>query len=1309
MRTRQLFPLALLFLLCFISEAKEPDRYYFRHLKVEDGLPSNQVSVIMKDDMGYMWLGTKKGLVRYDGSNMRIYTQPELRIKGRQDNYIKDLYQDPLGMIWIASDAAMYQYDPMMDTYTKFSMKAADGVNMDGEVTSILGNGDEIWVTVSSKGLFKYQIHDKTLVHYGYSDYFNETMSFQNVVIDRNGTFWIGDFGKGLLYSDDELRTIKPYLCPEDGSQPFKGDMVQALKIAQNDCLYVGSLLNGVREINITSKKMRDIVTTNDNGTPIQCRDIEVTRDDILLAGTESGLFRYSLRTESLVNMKSNNYDEYSLSDNAIYDIYFDDKDGIWVGSFFGGVDYTFPEMSNFQKYYPCTADGGLEARRIAVVKEDSQGRIWVGSSDNGLFCLNPQTGKFASYDIAPGFSNIQTICEVHGLLWVGSYANGIRIIDPSNGKVIRSFIKKDDGSELRDNSIFSIAETKDGKVLIATYFGIQIYDFKTDSFSILNEVDGCFIQKLFVDSKGNVWAGAYTDGIWFWDSTLNIWQRLLSSPDDTNSIPDDHIADIFEDEEHIIWIATSGGGICKYDPENRSLVTYDELSGFPNNNISAIGGLPDGHLWITSQSGLIDFNKAGENCSVYTVNDGLLSIHFSSKAISATRDGIIFIGTKEGLISFNPSEMRQHKRESNLHWTDMSLLGIPVRIGVDDSPLTKSLEYTGKIKLSYNQNSFGFKISTLDYMQPEDNPIEYRLKGLSKDWQLLDDKTGVSFSHVPPGHYTLEARFANADQASSSASKEIHIKRPFYASFPAYLSYIFLIALFILVYLRYRDRTMEIKKERELFQDKLNFFTHVAHEIRTPLTLINGPLEEIIRKAGQDDDTRNDLSIMKKNTDHLLDLTNQLLDYRRLTDTDMNLSFQKYDVTELLKSICSDFSTGFRTSGIQFSLILPEEGVFAEINVEAVSKIISNLMSNALKYANSRFSIEMKAVGDRLIVRAENDGSRIPESMREQIFKPFVRINEEDGELSKIGTGIGLVYSRALAEKHGGSLRVDENSVDTAFILDIPLSHGNMAGTPSVEAAENTDNSPAILLVEDNHDVIEFEEKVLSGAYLVLRAGNGQEALEILGNKAVSLIVSDIMMPVMNGLELCREVKENIKFSHIPVVLLTAKTSLESKIEGLELGADAYIEKPFSVDYLKACIRSILKNREKAFLKFAQSPFAEFGTVTISPKDDEFLKKIHALITERLSDPEFSLEDIERDMNMSHSSFYRKVKGTVGLAPNEFLRLERLKKAAELLKDGRHSISEVSYMVGFNSPSYFTKCFQKQFGKLPKDYSTIE
>ena len=800
-------------------------------------------------------------------------------------------------------------------------------------------------------------------------------------------------------------------------------------------------------------------------------------------------------------------------------------------------------------------------------------------------------------------------------------------------------------------------------------------------------------------------------------------------------SLPYDKVLSIFEDSHRQIWLTTQGGGFCRFQPDTETFANYNLSAGLPNDVVYQIVEDKDGLLWLTTNNGLVCFQPTTGVMKVYTTSNGLLGDQFNYRSSFEAEDGTIYLGSIDGFIAFNPKNFSENKFLPSIVITDFFLFGKEVYAGEPGSPLEKSITFSDQLVLQSNQNSFSFRVAALDFQAPKTSRIMYKLEGFDTDWLTVGESPIVTYSNLRYGDYTFRVKVANSDGVWSDDEVilEVHILPPFYLSIWAYCVYALLIigcSLYTVMYFKRRSNNkhrrqmekFEQEKEREVYHAKIDFFTNVAHEIRTPLTLIKGPLENIILKKQVDAETREDLNVMKQNTERLLNLTNQLLDFRKTESQGFRLNFAKCNVTEVLKETHVRFTSLAKQKGLEFTLQVPEKDFYAHVNREAFTKIISNLLNNGVKYAESYVHIflEVSEADDNnsFRIRTENDGVIIPNEMKEEIFKPFVRFNEkEDGKVTT-GTGIGLALSRSLAELHQGTLAMGEGEENNTFCLTLPIVQDmtiTLTPEPEVEIdrmnevpvgeTEKKDNRPTVLVVEDNPDMLAFVMRQLSKEYAVLTATNGEEALQVLDGNYVNLVVSDVVMPVMDGFELCKRIKSDLNYSHIPVILLTAKTNIQSKIEGMELGADAYLEKPFSVEYLQACASSLIQNREKLRKAFAQSPFVAANTMALTKADEDFIKKLNEVIQVNYSNPEFSMDDMADSLNMSRSNFYRKIKGVLDLSPNEYLRLERLKRAAQLLKEGENRVNEICYMVGFNSPSYFAKCFQKQFGVLPKDF----
>lgn len=1320
--------LACFFITIFCQAQSVEEHYYFKNLSIRNGLSQNTVNAILQDRKGFMWLGTKDGLNRYDGLSFRKFKHDAANPRSIGNSFITSLYEDFNGNIWVGTDAGVYIYYPEKEAFEEFDCQSLEKTRIERSVSMIAGDKQgRVWIAVEAQGMFCYDTRQKLLRNYPLSEISSNIKCF---TFDSGGTLWLGFYGDGLYYSKDNLATVHPYGSPEDGKREFEGGVITKIVQGNYNCLYIGSVKEGVSELNLTSGQVRNLLAIDESGESIFCRDLLPYSDNELWIGTESGIYIYNLRTAQFIHLRASLYDSYSLSDNAIYALYKDREEGLWIGSYFGGVDYYPRQYTYFAKYYPKNIANSLHGKRVREFCRADDGTLWIGTEDGGLNHFNPKTKEFHFFEPSAGFTNIHGLCMDGSHLWVGTFSKGLRVIDTRTGVVLRTYTEGHTPHSLNDNSIFSICRTSAGEIYLGTLFGLLRYNRTQDSFDCIPELNGKFVYDIKEDSYGNLWLATYANGAYCYDVSARRWKNYVFDAEDERSLPYDKVLSVFEDSYRQIWLTTQGGGFCLFHPDTETFTRYGLKDGLPNDVVYQIVEDDDRFLWLTTNNGLVRFDPKTMEMKVFSTANGLPTNQFNYRSGFKDEAGNIYLGSINGFVAFDPRTFAENRQVPAVAITDFLLFNKEVSVGETDSPLKSSITFSDKVVLTADQNSFSFRIAALSYQAPRMNKLMYKLEGFDEGWLTIGESPLVTYSNLGYGDYVFKVKASNSDGVWNEQETSLHLSilPPFYLSGWAYCFYVLFFmgclvcAIFYFKRRNYRKqhRQMEMleqEKEREVYHAKIDFFTNVAHEIRTPLTLIKGPLENIILKKEVDSETKEDLYIMKQNTERLLNLTNQLLDFRKTETRGFRLNFTECDVVAVLRETYFRFTSLAKQKGLDFILELPQECFMADVNQEALTKIISNLLNNGVKYASTYLRISLETDEKVFHIRTFNDGEMIPDTMKEEIFKPFVRLDKEDEVTT--GTGIGLALSRSLAELHQGSLMMEKGEEVNCFCLTLPVNQDSTITLSAENVSQVEENScgweqeetdtkekkPMILVVEDNPDMLAFIRKQLTTEYSVLTAMNGIEALAVLDNHYVNLVVSDVMMPQMDGFELCKTIKSDLSYSHIPVVLLTAKTNIQSKIEGLELGADAYIEKPFSVEYLLANISSLIHNREKLRQTFAKSPFVAANTMALTKADEEFIWKLNDIIQANLHNPEFSMEDMADALKMSRSSFYRKIKGVLDLSPNEYLRLERLKQAVQLLKEGKSRVNEICYTVGFNSPSYFSKCFLKQFGVLPKDF----
>lgn len=1288
--------------------------YCFRTIDIRNGLSQNSVNRVFQDHMGFMWIGTKDGLNRYDGHSFRIYNNENSKL-GR--SFITAFYEDAEGNLWIGTDGGVYIYHPLSDSFTAFKEMTDEGIVIHDFVTMI-GDDTEgnIWISVENQGLFCFTIDKKLHISFNRENVANITCFW----MDKDDC-WLGLYSDNLYYYKKSGSAFSLYPFKNaDGVEVFKNDIVNCILKGHGNLLYVATA-DGLTEVNLDNNESYKILTAF-------VRTLQFKSDNELWIGTETGLYIYNLTNRHITHITVSDQDDpYALADNAIYSIYRDRENGMWVGSYFGGVNYYPYQWTYFEKYYP---RDGLQffGRRIREICEGNDGTLWIGTEDKGLFNYIPSTGEIKPFNHPDIYKNIHGLCLDGDELWVGTFSGGLNRIDLRT-KRVKHYSKENENYSSTANDAFSIYKTRSGDIWIGTTLGLLKYNRSTDDFVRISQMGNRFVYDILEDHNGILWFATYANGIYSYDVNSGRWKNYLANDRDSTSLAYNKVISIYEDSRKCLWFMTQGKGFCRYNPETDTFTRYDMSKGLPNNVTYKMVEDAKGNLWITTNKGLVCFNPIEETMHVYTTANGLLSNQFNFQSGFCDKTGNIYLGSINGLVKFNPETFREDPNQPPIVITDFYLFNELCLVNTPGSPLKESITYVDQIELAADQNSFAFQVAALSYQAPEMDSFMYRLEGFDREWYLLGRNALITYSNLPYGHYTLYVKGANGNGRLNDVVRTLHIyiRPPFYLTVWAYIVYVLLGLSLLFVIIRIirmkasrRQIAMmekfEREKERELYQSKIKFFTNLAHEIRTPLTLIKSPLENVLLSKRLPQEVRDDLETMDLNTNRLLELINQLLDFRKTESQGFQLSFVECNVTDLLRKICKRFEPLIRERGLTQSIEMPD-CLIVSADKEGLTKMISNLLTNSVKYADSYIRIKLFVNEDLMVFEICNDGLIVPSDKREYIFQPFAQYSSEKHRIVS-GTGIGLPLARSLAELHGGTLCMGDSLEENCFRLQLPIKHANTInveqeklvldkeGLANEEVEVSLERSlPTVLIVEDSVEMQMFIVKQLSAQYHVLSAINGVEAIKVLEENVINLVISDIMMPEMDGLELCEYLKGRLDYSHIPFILLTAKTTLQAKIEGMKMGADAYIEKPFSVEYLKACVSNLLNSRDKLRQAFLHSPFAQSSSVAMNKADEDFLKKLKDLVINNMQNPDFCLDDMISQLSMSRSSLNRKIKGVLGMTPNEYIRLERLKKAAQLLKDGEGRVNEVCYMVGFSTPSYFAKCFRDQFGVLPKDF----
>ena len=1287
-----------------------------RKYDISDGISENTVRTIVQDKTGYIWLGTKDGICRYNGDGFRNYGGYPKKNDAAFLDVIKLCPHSDGQKIWIGTVDGIHLFNPHDETFMSLSEKIGVNSTVNDICYDNIGN---LWIA-SGNGLFRYDEKSDTVNVYKYSP--DKGALPSNVALsllkDSSGDIWVGTRA-GLALFHKGLNKFIPYAWVRNNNngKPLE---INHMTEGVNGEIWIGTHYDGLLCFDrLTGSFQSFSVSTGKNGNT-WIRAVHRTPDNNLFIGTEDGLFTFDIGTRKVKHVKD-------FSRAVIYAFMQDHEGGIWLGTYFDGMYYIPPQNTKINRFHEVTGEkNSLSGKAISQFCEDKDGNIWIATEDEGLNHFNTSTGRFTHYkaDTAPpkriSHNNIHALMLNGSNLWIGTFSKGIDILDTNKGRVVRNYRHDPNNPEsIPNDHIYSFLKTRTGEIYVGTMKGFCRWIPESNSFFRYKELKNTFVYDIVEDERGWIWISSKNDGVWC--INYGKFKSYKHDENDTTSIGSNHIIRSYIDSSGNLWFATEGGGICRYDYDSDSFINYNHTKKLYHHIVYGILDDEDGNLWLSTTKGIVQYNPTTFESRTYTTDDGMQSDQFNYRSSMKSSDGKFYFGGINGFNSFYPEEFRTNTVEPRAIISEIVLH----KKGSGE----ETIKPKGKVLVDPDVASFDISFECLSYISPSKNRYAYKLEPLHADW-IYTDKPSVSFIELPAGHYNLYLKAANNDGVWSSQPSrvEIVIKNPFYKTAGAKLLYFLIATLIVILFIRWqrkenRDKREREKKEIEMsmlqenYRSKFQFFTHVAHEIKTPLTLIKAPLDVIIENGKCDPETQESLKVMQQNTNRLLELIRQLLNFRKIDKEGYRVNYILTDINDLVKSTVKRFNGTDRD--ISIGIELPEISESYWIDTEAITKILSNLLSNGLKYARTRIVVKLEAIktDDRniLILNVSDDGPGVSDSEAEKILEPFYRSADSGSEN---GFGIGLSLVKLLVDKMDGSILVgrDHDLGGLAITVSIPegeeiknvtseesAKEEGIKETPSLINIGNQEAS--LLIVEDTREMLDFLLKNLGQKFKVFGATNGKEALAVLEDTSIDIILSDVAMPEMDGFELLYNIRSDKMLCHIPVILLSAQSNVNSKIAGLEYGADAYIEKPFSINHVAATIDSLLKNRRLLFERFSSMPNLNYGKGGIKAGDAEWLEQLTDIIKKNLTNEKFTVDVLAAEMAVSRSNLRRKIIGVTGLAPNDYIRLVRLKVAAELLQEGKYRINEVCYLVGFSSHSYFSSCFQKQFGTLPKDF----
>lgn len=1019
----------------------------FRSYQVEKGLSNNTVTCSLQDKRGFMWFGTKDGLNRFDGRGFKVFRQINGDSNSLGNNSITQLLQDKQGVLWIGTERGLYRYNEEKENFFLLNNSLPSyiqGMGNDGH-----GN---LWF-ISKFRLFKYEAAREKIIEYPLH---NNDDYYTAVCGDTSGKIWVAS-GRGQLGLFNEADGQFTWYPLFSHSSPTVSTYIEKIFDSGEGFLLIGTSNQGVKQFDLAARTYADILTYNEDGTEIFVRDFIKSAPYEYWVGTESGIYIYDTRTKSAINLKKSYNNPYALTDNAIYSLSRDREGGLWIGTYFGGVNYYSDQHIMFEKYFPQTGQNSISGNAVREIVQDSAGNLWIGTEDAGLNKFNPRTGRFQNFqpDRSPhsiAHTNIHGLLIDGDVLWIGTFEHGLDKMDLRTGKVIRHYVAGADANSLKSNFIYSLYKTRAGQLYIATSNGFYRYNREKDNFQLLSFLPfNTFYSAVLEDDQGTLWIATFNAGLFFYNPAKQLYghYRVLSHGED--ALAKTRITRLYEDRQHNTWISTENGLYC-FNLGRSFLKFYSDKNGLPGNLIYNTLEDKQGNLFITTSKGLARYDVSRSVIDVFTQAKGLLTDQFNYNSGFIDAAGKMYFGSVKGMIAFKPDGFQPNNFVPPVYFTGFQIFNKEAAINNQGSPLNKSIVLTQKITLPYNQATFSIEFSALGFSSPGNVQYAYQMHGIDNTWNYIGANNRIYFTNLPPNTYQLSVKSGSSNDRwyNNMVSIYIEILPPWYKSTLACLLYSALLLVAAgLVFRLYHNRQLakqqremelfEIRKEKESYQSKMDFFTKIAHEIRTPLTLIRAPMEKMLKQVNALPQFEKYLLAMNRNTERLLTLTNQLLDFRKIESDHFLVNPTRFNVTELLKNSCAIFQSAAEQKNLQMQFIAAAP-VFVQADEESTIKIISNLLDNAVKYGKSTIIAEIQPVkpGNTWVTIAiSNDGLLIPGDLHDKVFEPFFRMKENE---KATGTGIGLSLARSLSQLQKGDLTITTAGGLNTFILTLPV-----------------------------------------------------------------------------------------------------------------------------------------------------------------------------------------------------------------------------------------------------------------------------
>ena len=1336
--------------------------YLIQRLGIEQGLSNNYVLSITQDKQGFLWFATEEGLNKFDGTRFITYYKEEQSssVQSITGNELNEVYADPVQpVIWIATQRAglnAYNYETQSFSVYQYNPEDPQSLitNDVTHITSSVQAGKGLWVCTYYRGIEYLDIATGKFTHYNKSTVpalpSEQTWTATEA---EDGKLYIGHVEGGLSILSLNDKSVKHFVHDPQNPNSLPGNDVRCIYKDTNGNIWIGTS-KGLALFNANTDTFTNFHNNPGNihgALSSYIFSIKQLKDNKLWIATElNGIMILDLQQNQFLLPEQIRFEfiregdnNYSLSNASARYIFQDSFNNIWIGTWGGGINFisNAPPAFHTWSYSPTQMnESSLSNKVVSSVCDDGQGKLWIGTDGGGINVFeNGKRVAIYNKENRELLSN-SVLCSLkdsEGNLWFGTYLGNISYYNTR--------LKKFQIIELEKNQLLDVRvfyEDKNKKIWIGTHAGVFVVDlaskkvihhYDTSNSQLLEN----FVRSIAQDSEGRFWIGTFGGGVGIYTPDMQLVRKF----NQYEGFCSNTINQIYRSSKGQMWLATGEGLVCFPSVRNFDYQVFQRKEGLPNTHIRAISEDKNGNIWASTNTGISCYITSKKCFYTYDHSNNIPQGSFISGCVTKDHNGLIYFGSINGLCFFNPDIAINSPQIPPVVITKVR---IPGRLTSREKNETAIPISEGEIELTHEQNSFNLTFNVQDYSLANQVEYAYMLKGLENSWYTINEQNSVTFRNIPPGKYEflVKARLHNQDWSEDTTSLRIHINPPLWLTWWAKLIYILVsISIIYLILHAYKKKldleslyTLEKKnheQEQELNQERLRFYTNITHELRTPLTLILGPLEDMQKETSLPAKQAQKLSVIHQSALRLLNLINQILEFRKTETQNKKLCVSKGNIAPLIYEIGLKYKELNQKTRIDFQIQIEKEEMLLFFDKEIITIVLDNLISNAIKYTEQgRVTLSLYQTMRNEVayteIKVSDTGYGISAEALPHIFD---RYYQESGKHQASGTGIGLALVRNLVELHEGEIRVEsiQNEGSTFYISLLTDNiypnalHGDstkqteeeMISEAVPEDSQNTEpetSKPILLIVEDNEDIQKYIAESFSDSFEVITGSNGEEGKQQALNRIPDIIVSDIMMPVMDGITLCRQLKEDVRTSHIPVILLTAKDSLQDKEEGYESGADSYLTKPFSAKLLNSRVHNLLESRKKLALIVANrtkelKPEQQEETIKLNKLDEEFLTKFTTIVEENIDMEKMDMPFMMEKMNMSHSTLYRKIKSLTGMSGNELIRKIRLKNSLRLLMEEGHNISEAAYASGFNDLGYFRSCFREEYGMAPSEY----